>query len=335
MKKKFIYSYMALAVLTVGIAACGKKNTNAITEEQTLSQTEQTIVQTEETAAEPEVSPEEPKDLAEVEESIREQGMLMLQNLELAEYLDESIHLIMTEEWFRTMLDGADEGSRNYYMQRDGETVLTIQAGYDETGEIYARVCYFGEQVRVLQRQQNAVQLLTTQMKDGRYEGAYEVWTCDGDTGSIYQETGSFAEGVLTGDYTLKVHEGGEPSEVFSLWSNREGMKYTAYTGTYEEQEEILVSQWFWWEHETEGLVKETEKSADKQPSRNPAQKPAVQETTPETSRQPTVEQPTQQPSQQPSTGQQEPQQPPEEIQQPSEDNGENDVDVEWTPDIL
>lgn len=343
MKKKLIYSVALLAALTVGITACGSKEANVTTEEQTSAQTEETPAQTEETAEEPEVSPEEPRDLAEVDENIREQGMLMLQNLELAEYLDESINLIATEEWFRTMMDGATEGSRNYYVQRDGETVLTIQAGYDEAGESYARVCYFGEQVRVLQRKGNAVQLLTTQLEDEKYEGAYEVWTCDGDTGSIYQEKGSFAEGVLTGEYTLKVHEGEASGEVFSLWSNREGMKYTTYTGTYEEQEEILVSEWFWWEHETEGLVKEAEKPANNPASQKPVQKPATGGTTPETEQQekpPVVEQQPsqQQPSQQPSTTPQEPQQPQqpsEEVQQPSEDNGENDVDVEWTPDIL
>ena len=346
MKKKFIYSAVVLAVLTVGITACGRKETNVATQEQTPAQTEQMPVQTGEATEEPEVSLEEPRDLAEVDESIREQGMLMLQNLELAEYLDESVNLIATEEWFRTMMDGALEGSRNYYAQRDGKTVLTIQAGYDEAEESIVRVCYFGEQVRVLQKKKNAVQLLTAQLQDGRYEGAYEVWTCDGDTGSIYQEKGTFVEGVPSGEYTLKAHEGGETGEIFSLWSNREGMKYTAYTGTYEEQEEILVSEWFWWEHETEGLVKEAEKPADKPAAQKPEQKPEQEpEQKPEQEPEQKPEQkPEQEPEQKPavegntpgsSQPEPDPSQPPAAEQQPSEDNGGNDVDVEWTPDIL
>lgn len=181
--------------------------------------------------------------LEEEDGNVKEQTSLMLQNLELEEYLGESINLISTDEWFDTMMPKLYEGSRSYFLQRNGETVLLVQAGYDQTGEPFSDVWYLGDTVKVLRHSNNAVQLLISGMEDGVYQGAFESWLCDGNTGDIYHETGTFANGVLTGDYTMAIHDGSEASEVFSLWSNKEGMEYTTYTGNFDEQGVTTLEQ--------------------------------------------------------------------------------------------
>lgn len=183
--------------------------------------------------------------LEEEDASIQQEAALMLQNLELAEYLDESINLISSSGWFSTMMPKLYEGSRSYFMQRDGETVLFVQAGYNENGTTYSKVWYTGnqEEITLLQQIGNTVQLMRTQMAEGAYQGSFESWLCDGSTGDIYHEQGSFNNGLLTGDYTAAVHRGTEGSDVFSLWSNREGMEYTTYTGSFDEQGRTTVEQ--------------------------------------------------------------------------------------------
>lgn len=174
--------------------------------------------------------------LADEDEAVREQANLMFQNLELKEYLDESINLISTEKWFQTMMPNLQEGYRSYFLQKGGQTVLYIQAGYTRTGEVSAKVWYLGEQVRVLRREGNTLQLLETRMAEGNYRGAFESWTLDGETGDIYHETGTFGNGVITGEYEISIHEGAQGSDLFSLWSNREGMSYTTYNGTFDDR---------------------------------------------------------------------------------------------------
>uniref|UniRef100_UPI004056E886 hypothetical protein n=1 Tax=Acetatifactor sp. TaxID=1872090 RepID=UPI004056E886 len=174
--------------------------------------------------------------LEEESEEIQSQAQLMLQNLELEEYLNESVNLIITEEWFQTMMPKLYEGHRTYFLQRNGETVLLIDVGYDAACEPYSDVWFLGEQVKVLRHAGNAVQLLTTQMENGNYQGAFDSWLVDGSTGDIYHETGTFANDVLTGDYTASIHSGEEASDIFALWSNKDTMEYSIYHGNFDEQ---------------------------------------------------------------------------------------------------
>lgn len=183
--------------------------------------------------------------LAEEDASIREQAELMLQNLELEEYLDEAVNLIATEEWFSAMMPKLYEGRRSYYLERNNDIVLVIQAGYEEDGTSYSNVWYnkADGQVLMLGYAGNAIQMLTVGMKDGIYDGAFESWICDGTEGTVYQEQGSFVNGNLSGDYTAKVHTGTAQGEVYSLWCNRVDMDYTTYTGAFDQQGRTTVEQ--------------------------------------------------------------------------------------------
>ena len=78
-------------------------------------------------------------------------------------------------------------------------------------------------------------------MKD--WNGAFEAWSVDSATGSITHEQGTMQGGVLTGDYTCDVHTGEGALDVYSLWSNREGMEYITYTGSFDSEGKILTEQ--------------------------------------------------------------------------------------------
>ncbi len=183
--------------------------------------------------------------LAEEELSIREQAELMLQNLELEEYRDEAVNLISTSQWFDTMMPKLYEGRRSYYLEKNNTTTLVIQIGYGADGTAYSDVWYLKEdgQATMLSYVGNVIQMLTCNITDGIYDGPFESWICNGATGDVIQEQGSFVYGNLSGDYTTKVHTGSAEGEAYSLWCNRRDMDYTTYSGHFDEQGNTTVEQ--------------------------------------------------------------------------------------------
>ena len=84
--------------------------------------------------------------LEEETDSIRERAQEMQHDLELPEYLDESVNLIDSEDWFLTMMPKLKEGQRNYYLEQNNEPVLYAQVGYTEDGQCFSKVWYTGSQ---------------------------------------------------------------------------------------------------------------------------------------------------------------------------------------------
>ena len=234
--------------------------------------------------------------LEEETEGIRSRAQEMQNNLELTEYLDESINLIDSEDWFATMMPKLKEGQRNYYLEQNGEPLLYTQVGYTEDGQYFSKVWYTGSQAkRFLSQEGTTIRLVsvtsagtagnagamegegtepTAENGDGTgaeataetaettteitetttptadapadlndWSGAFEAWSVDCATGSITHEQGTMQNGVLTGGYTCEVHAGEGSLDAFSLWSNREGMEYVTYTGSFDEEGKILTEQ--------------------------------------------------------------------------------------------
>lgn len=183
--------------------------------------------------------------LAEEEEAIVQEAETMLQNLDLPEYLNESVNLISSSRFVRTLMPKLSEGKRSYFLQKDGRTALVIEVGYGENGLPYSNVWYIDDasQLKLLQYGDNTVQMLQTTMADGVYDGAFELWYVDGNNGNIRHEQGTFAEGIYIGDYTAEVHMGTEGSDLFALWSHRDTMVYTTYTGHFDEQGRTTLEQ--------------------------------------------------------------------------------------------
>lgn len=215
--------------------------------------------------------------LEEETEEIRSRAQEMLNDLELPEYLDESVNLIDSADWFSTMMPKLKEGQRSYYLERDAQPLFYAQVGYTGEGQHFSKVWYTGSETkRFLSQEGTIIRLVTvtsTVVEDpastagtdttaetadiqdtatpraatpadmDAWNGTLEAWNVDCATGSITHEQGTMQKGVLTGDYTCDVHAGEGGLDAFSLWNNREGMEYITYTGSFDSEGKALVEQ--------------------------------------------------------------------------------------------
>lgn len=215
--------------------------------------------------------------LEEETEEIRSRAQEMLNDLELPEYLDESVNLIDSGDWFSTMMPKLKEGQRSYYLERDAQPLFYAQVGYTGEGQRFSKVWYTGSETkRFLSQEGTIIRLVTvtsTVVEDpastagtdttaetadiqdtatpraatpadmDAWNGTLEAWNVDCATGSITHEQGTMQKGVLTGDYTCDVHAGEGGLDAFSLWNNREGMEYITYTGSFDSEGKALVEQ--------------------------------------------------------------------------------------------
>lgn len=100
--------------------------------------------------------------LEEETDSIRARAEEMLHDLELPEYLEESVNLIDSEDWFLTMMPKLKEGQRNYYLERDSEPLLYVQVGYTEEGQCFSKVWYTDSQAgRFLSQEGTTIRMVT------------------------------------------------------------------------------------------------------------------------------------------------------------------------------
>lgn len=215
--------------------------------------------------------------LEEETEEIRSRAQEMLNDLELSEYLDESVNLIDSGDWFSTMMPKLKEGQRSYYLERDAQPLFYAQVGYTGDGQHFSKVWYTGSETKRFLSQEGAIIRLVTvtstvvedpastagtdttaetaDIQDtatpraatpadmGAWNGTFESWSVDCATGSITHEQGTMQKGVLTGDYTCNIHAGEGGLDAFSLWNNREGMEYITYTGSFDAEGKVLTEQ--------------------------------------------------------------------------------------------
>lgn len=176
---------------------------------------------------------------AEATEMIR----TLYQNMELEEYLGEAIHAVTDETWYEVLTKGMVEGSRTYTLQKGEEILLMVQIGCNIAGEPYTGVCYYGDnqQIRILKQENSKVQLVQTNVKEGAYDGAFELWNIDSATGEIVRETGIYTGGVRTGEYTTSVREGTGEGNAFDLWTMRNEFSYESNVRTYDEEGKEIV----------------------------------------------------------------------------------------------
>ena len=181
--------------------------------------------------------------LEEETEEIRNRAQEMLNDLELPEYLNESVNLIDSADWFSTMMPKLKEGQRSYYLEQDAQPLFYAQVGYTEEGQCFSKVWYTGDETkRFLSQEGTVIRLVTVTSADGT-NGPFESWSVDSATGSIIHEQGTLQNGVLTGDYTCNVHVGEGGLDAFSLWNNRESMEYITYTGSFDSEGKALAEQ--------------------------------------------------------------------------------------------
>ena len=162
--------------------------------------------------------------LEEETEEIRSRAQEMLNDLELSEYLDESVNLIDSGDWFSTMMPKLKEGQRSYYLERDAQPLFYAQVGYTGEGQRFSKVWYTGSETkRFLSQEGTIIRLVTvtstvagaedpastagtdttaetadiqdtatpraaTPADMGAWNGTFESWSVDCATGSITRE---------------------------------------------------------------------------------------------------------------------------------------------------
>lgn len=176
------------------------------------------------------------------EQAVLKTMQTMHRNLELEEYLGEGIHDISSEEWMEAFGIRLVEGSRTYFLEENGETLLTVQAGYNINGQAVSNVFYQDKRgnIILLKQEGSVTQLVTASTEEGQYNGDYSLWRFDGETGGIRHEEGTYAAGVIVGEYTIAVREGTAASAAFDLWNNREGMEYVKTVVKYNDKGELI-----------------------------------------------------------------------------------------------
>ncbi len=282
---------------------------------------------TPEPEAEPEPEPVETEALqyqsgqltAEEEAAMLEVMTTLRQNLEIPEYVGEGIHMISGEEWLETMCQGIYEGSRSYSLQKGGDTLLVLQLGLDIEGKPYANVFYPGAEgsVLVLKQTGSTTWLLQASVENGKYEGAFETWLFDSESGHIQWEQGTYSAGVIVGEYKKSEYTGGSGA-ASDMWTNRENFDYKTTTVTYDENGAIAPT------------ATPTPTATPKPPTQTP--KP-----TPQPTPQPTPEPTPEPPAQNPQPPAQTPQPTPEPTPEPPEDTPTpgGDTDIGWSPDLM
>lgn len=100
--------------------------------------------------------------LEEETEDIRSRAQEMQNDLELTEYLNESVNLIDSEDWFTTMMPKLKEGQRNYYLESNSRPLLYVQVGYTEEGQCFSKVWYTGNDTkRFLSQEGTTIRMVT------------------------------------------------------------------------------------------------------------------------------------------------------------------------------
>ena len=260
----------------------------------------------------------------EEEEAVLDAMESLYRNLDVQEYLGESIHLVCSKEWFETMSVRLYEGCRSYTLQQGDTVLLSAQVGYDISGESFSNVCYQADEnsLSLLKQTGSQVSLMQTGLSDGEYDGAFETWKIDSEQGQITKEQGTFAQGVPVGEYSVSTYQG-VTGDAFDLWANRENMVYETKTITYDEKGEVIAES-----------TPELTAAPTKAPTANkPAatNKPAV--TQPQTPVQTQAPAPTQPPAQ-------------DDDDDDDHDNGGDsgggdsgstggDTDIDWSPDLM
>lgn len=353
MKKKWISGWIAvILMISMILTGCGDGSNEAVIGDNSVSgnavssneqdDTEETGEISEETitenapyAAAPASEPEGKRlshtgVLTEEEESAALDMLAVLyQNMELPEYYGEGIHMVSDDTWYETLAAGMPEGCRTYELRENGETLVTVQIGIDISGRIFTVISLREESdLVVLKREESIVQLTLAGVRDNVYDGAYEMWQIDGGTGEIRQEKGTYAQGILTGEYLVAVRKGTGEGDPYDLWSMRENFEYENTVKNYDEEgNEIEPTP-----EPTASPTPTKQPTATKKPTATKAPTPTPEPTpvpTPEPPPAPTPE-PTPEPTPAPTPT---PTPTPEPTPPAAPDSGDNDMD--WTEDLL
>lgn len=185
------------------------------------------------------------------EESPYLQGEIMRleQNLSIEEYRAEALAMLISPEWFKNLMPKMPEGKRNYYWQsEESQNTLILELGYNKENLNlpYTKAWYISEggaKVQVLLQEDAVFQMMETGLANGQYSGAFSSWLCISSTGGVYNDTGNFENGVLVGDFASRTHSINAPTDLFSLFSSKDGLEFANFAGNFAQGGKATVPQ--------------------------------------------------------------------------------------------
>jgi hypothetical protein len=184
--------------------------------------------------------------LEEESQELRDRVNILVQDLITSEFQTEAAADLIDTTWMPHMMPKLMQGRRIYYQNFDeGVTKLVLEVGYDPSGTAYTNLWHIekGTDLSAIFYTQDSVQLLTTGLQDGKYQGEFQSYLAVASTGDIYHETGTFLDGILTGNYTAEVHFGTQSADLFALYSSRETIDKVLYLGLFNENGTTTQSQ--------------------------------------------------------------------------------------------
>lgn len=331
----WIYGILAGIVMTA-MASCGDEavevnNQDTPTTQEPADVSEPPVIATPEipTEAEPELIYSTGLFSDEEEAVILDNMLVMHQNLELADYIGEGISMVSSPEWFDSMAVRLYEGARSYVLQKGDEILLTVQVGYDTSGKPYTSVFLLrsDHEATVLRQEDNVTLLLQTKITEkGLYEGAFERWLIDSESGTVRLEEGTYASGIIVGEYSVSVCSA-TPGAAFDLWTHRADFAYETTTVEYGQDGEPVATP------TPEPTPTPTKKPATPKPATPaPTQEPTPAPT--QAPAPPSTPAPTPAPTPEP-TPAPTPEPTPKPTPAPTPEPTPGDVDVGWSDDMM
>lgn len=177
-------------------------------------------------------------DASSEEEKIAGRLTALCQALE-ANDQDTAVDLLLAEDWVDTMLPRRAEGYRRYSC-RGAEGELRLQVGYEDGTGAVTRLWYLqGERTAFLRADANA--LIAAHLPTGG-SGPYDAWFCEVSSGALYYDEGTFAAGLLDGDFLSQLAVG-EPAPLAALWRARKEAAGELYSGEFQAGRALAAQQ--------------------------------------------------------------------------------------------
>lgn len=165
--------------------------------------------------------------------SIYDEAVSLQNNMSVETYNKEAV-AVLGGEWFNIMMPKLGEGRRNYYLEEEQYTFY-CEVGYSGTGIPYTKAWYLtaNNSIVYLSYEKGVVQLITSGYENGNYNGGFTSWICS-SAGLVYNETGTFSNGILVGDYTVNYSAFEEEiPDLFTMFSTKDILEYTSYKGNF------------------------------------------------------------------------------------------------------
>ena len=145
--------------------------------------------------------PETFEELQKIVVNFYEENSLVQENIwNLREYIREennqpkAINLVMSDEWFVSMMPNITEGKRSYYLEDTNDwSILLVEVGYDVLNKNtpYTRVWYHMPEangVIYMFQSGNMFQIMHTGITEGLFDGDFDLWLCVVNSNTIYQD---------------------------------------------------------------------------------------------------------------------------------------------------